>query len=377
MNETFRLGTIAGIRVGVNWSVLIIFWLLFAGLAAGRFPALYPGHSTVAYGIAGAVAAVVFFLALLAHELAHAVVAERHGVEVDGITLWMLGGVARLHGEAPDARADLRIAGVGPLVSLLLGAMFGAVVLVARGLGVTGLPLAVLSWLAVINVVLAVFNVFPATPLDGGRILRALLWRRSGDRLGASLTATRAGRQFGFVLVALGVVLFLLAPGVGGLWLALIGWFIAASAGAEEQHARLERSLQHRRVAEVMTPEPVTIPDTATVGQFVDGYLPRHRHSTYPVVGRDGELRGLVTLRRIRDVAAAERDLLPILRVAAPAAEVPVAGPGELIVDHLEDMGTSPDGRLVVVEGGQVVGIVAATDVARALEVTELRTRSG
>ncbi|MFA9432154.1 site-2 protease family protein [Egicoccus sp. AB-alg2] len=377
MNETLRLGTIAGIRVGVNWSVLIIFWLLLVGLAAGRFPAMYPDHSATAYGIAGAVAAIVFFASLLAHELAHALVAERYGLEVEGITLWMFGGVARLRGDAPNPSADLRIAGVGPLVSLVLGAVFGAIAVLARGLGVAGLPFAVLSWLAVINVLLAAFNLVPAAPLDGGRILRALIWRRKGDRLQAALVATRAGRQFGFVMIGLGIVLFLMMPGGGGLWLALIGWFIASSAGAEEQRARLQRSLQDRRVADVMSPDPVTVPDTLTVGQLLDAYLLRHRYSAYPVVSMDGSLQGLTTLQRVKEVPPEDREVLPIMRVACPAEDVPRAAPDDRLVDVLPAMGASRDGRLVVVDAGRIVGIVSATDVARAVDVAELRTRAG
>jgi Zn-dependent protease len=186
MNETLRLGTIAGVRLGVNWSVLVIVWLLLVGLSAVRFPLLYPGHTGLTYAIAGLAAAVAFLLSLLAPELAHAVVARHHGIVVEGITLWMLGGVAKLEGEARDPAADLRIAGVGPLVSLVLGLGFGVIALFAGGVGGEGLALGVLSWLSVVNVMVAVFNLGPAAPLDGGRILRSLLWRRHGSRWTAS-----------------------------------------------------------------------------------------------------------------------------------------------------------------------------------------------
>lgn len=181
MNESVRLGRIAGIPVGLNVSVLVIVVILVVGLAFGLFPESFAGYSTAAYLLAALLAALAFLASLLAHELAHAVVAKRHGVEVEGITLWLLGGVARLHGEPRTPRADFLIAVVGPLTSVALGAVFW---LLALAVGwATGSPLAVgtLVYLALLNVVLAVFNLIPAAPLDGGRVLRAALWRWRGD----------------------------------------------------------------------------------------------------------------------------------------------------------------------------------------------------
>ncbi len=377
MRETIRLGTIAGVRVGVNWSVLVIAGLLFAGLAFGQFPTLYPDRGPGVYAVAGLVGAAAFLASLLAHELAHAVVAQRHGVEVEGITLWMLGGVAKLLGEASDPRADLRIAAVGPLTSLLFGAGFWALAGLFVGLGVEGLPIGLLHWLALINVVLAVFNLVPAAPLDGGRILRAVLWWRHGDRFRAAVVAAQAGRRFGFLMVVVGIGMVVMLPGIGGLWFALVGWFISTAASAEEQHTRVRNTLRDLAVADVMTPEPVTVPSGLALDNLVEDVVLRHRHSAFPVVDAAGLFAGLVTLHRIRAVDPASRTTTTVDQVACPAGEVVTASRTDRLVEVLPDMTRSEDRRLVVLDGGRVAGIVSATDVARALELLELRDGPG
>jgi Zn-dependent protease/CBS domain-containing protein len=376
MNETLRLGHVAGVRIGVNWTVLVIFTLVLLGLAGGRFPLTHPGHEPWAYAVAGTVAAVAFFLSLLAHELSHAIVAQRHGIEVDGIVLWLFGGVARLRSEAQDPETDLKVAGVGPLVSLALGAGFGALTLIAAGLGIGGLPLAVLGWLALINVILAVFNLVPATPLDGGRLLRAWLWKRRGDRLSAVVSAARAGRAFGFGLVGLGLVSLLVLPGLGGLWFVLIGWFIANAAGAEEQYAVANESLAGLRAHDVMTADPITVPAGLTVAQLLDQYALRHRCSAFPVLGPDGRLLGLVTLNQVRELAPDRRGATSIDRIARPAAEVPWVEAQRQLPAVLDLMRDAADGRVLVHDGtGRLVGIISPTDVTRFVEISQLRPR--
>jgi Zn-dependent protease/predicted transcriptional regulator len=375
MTESFSLGRLAGVRVGVNWSVLVIFTLIVLGLAAGRFPALHPGEAGVAYLLAGLVAGVVFFGSLLAHELAHAVVARRNGVEVDSITLWLFGGVAKLNGEPPNPGADLRIAGVGPLVSVILAAAFAVVAVVLDAAGLPGLVVGVVVWLAVINAVLALFNLVPAAPLDGGRILRSLLWWRSGDRARAAIGAARSGRVFGWLLIAFGVSIALFGGGFGGIWLALIGWFITAAARAEEEHARMGDALDDVRVADVMTPSPVVVPAEASVQSFIDDWVFRHRHSTFPVVGVLGDPVGLITLQRVKPVPAEERTVTRLGDLAVPMDEVVAASPTDPLPDLLPRMAASPVGRALVMDGGRLVGILSPADVMRRLEVAELAGR--
>lgn len=374
MREHVRLGRVAGINVGINWSVLAIFLLITFGLAAGRFPLLYPDLATGVYIGAGLAAGVVFFLSLLAHEISHAVVAQRNGVAVEGITLWLFGGVARLTGEADDPGADLRIAGVGPLVSLLLAAGFAAVTVAMSLAGLPEIVVGIFAWLAVINLVLAVFNLVPAAPLDGGRILRAFLWKRRRDRVSAAITAARAGKGFGWVLVFLGLAELLLLAGFGGVWLMLIGWFLTTAAAAEEQQARLGDALAGVRVRDVMSADPIVAPSSISVEQFLEDYVFPNRFSTFPLVEEGGRPAGLVTLGRVKSVPADQRASTPISDVACPVDDVPVVGPDEPLTDLLPRLRGCADGRALIVQDGRTVGLVSPTDVMRQMEVAELRS---
>ncbi|TDC83201.1 site-2 protease family protein [Actinomadura sp. 7K507] len=373
MRESIRLGHIAGIRVGLNLSVLVIVAILVFGLSFGRFPEVYPDYGTWAYLLAGIVSAVMLLASLLAHELAHAVIARRNGLEVSGITLWLLGGVAQLGGEPRTAGADLRIAIVGPATSLVVGAIFAAAALLAEAAAGSGLLAGTLAYLAGINVILAVFNMIPAAPLDGGRVLRAFLWWRRGDRTGAAVTAARAGRLFGLTLIALGFVQFVFGAGFGGLWLALIGFFLVTAAGAEEQQTRVHAALRDVRVADVMTPDPFLADAATRVQDLVDNVVLTHRYSTYPLV-EDGRLAGLVTLNRVRATPPDQRRTLRLADIACPPAEVPTAHPSDPLPDLLPRMAGCTDGRAVVVDDdGRVIGLLTPTDITRALQTSELR----
>ncbi|MEU4480673.1 site-2 protease family protein [Micromonospora sp. NPDC023966] len=375
MRASFRLGRIAGVPVGVNWSVLVIFLLIAWALSASQFPRAYPGHSVVAYVAAGLAAAVVFFLGLLAHEVAHAVVAKRNGIEVEGITLWLFGGVSELKGEARDPGAELRIAGVGPLVSLIIGLFFGAIAVLLALAGAHGLLLGSLSWLAGINVLLAIFNVLPAAPLDGGRLLRAAVWKATGDRTKASVVAARAGWVLGALLIGLGLWQFLAGSGVGGLWLALIGWFLIGAAGMEERQARMGSALRGIRVSEVMTPQPQTASGEMTVADFVDHYLFAYRHSALPLTDQ-GRPVGLVTLDRVRGIPADRREATTLAEVSCRADELVLANPDEQLTDLLPRLSQCADGRALVVADERLVGIVSPSDISRAVQRGSMREQT-
>jgi Zn-dependent protease len=241
MRTSSHLGRFFGIPVGLSWSVLVIAGLLTLSLSTSLLPRSAPGATAAAYFLAATVAAVLFFGSLLAHELAHAVVARRHGLRVEGITLWLLGGVARLGSEARSAGAELRIAAVGPATSVVLAAGFAVAAFAADALLLPALVVAVAGWLALINALLGGFNLLPAAPLDGGRILAGALWAGHGDPYRARETAARAGRFVGVGLIGFGVLGFLTPIPFGGLWTALVGWFIVSTAAAEERHAHDQR----------------------------------------------------------------------------------------------------------------------------------------
>jgi Zn-dependent protease len=373
MRESIRLGRVAGIPIGLNLSVLVIVAILVFGLAAGRFPAVFPGRSGAAYVTAAVAAAVLFFGSLLAHELAHAIVARRNGIEVDGITLWLFGGVARLRSEPRSPGADFRIAVVGPITSLALAVVFGGIAVALQLVGATGLPVGVFGYLSGVNVMLAVFNLIPAAPLDGGRVLRAALWRWRHDRLRAAVTAARAGRGFGYLLVALGILQVATGRGFDGLWLVLIGLFLVNAASAEEQQSRLSATLHGIRVRDVMTSQPIIADARATLDRFIADTALSHRFSAYPLTDSNGHLTGMATLNRIRGIPPERRSSTRLADIACPVDQLPTAGPDEPLVALLGRMGDCADGRAVVLDdAGRVVGIVSPTDISRAIMLRDL-----
>lgn len=363
MRATFRLGKVAGVRVGVHWTVAVIFAVIAIGLAQSRLPDVYPGRSWALYWAVGLLTAVVFLASLLAHELAHAVVAKRNGIGVDDIVLWLLGGVARLRGEASGPGVEFRVAGVGPLVSLVLGVVFGVFAWGVHAAFGAGLAVDALVWLAVINVVLAVFNALPAAPLDGGRLLHALLWRRSGDRLRATVGASTAGRGFGWALVLLGLFLFVRGDAVGGVWMALIGWFLASAATLERRQADVRKTLDGIPVRNAMTREPVTMTERLTVADVLHGAESRYRHPAFPVTDDAEAPVGLVTLDAARHVPEKDRSTVTVGDIMVPLARADVVGPDELLADIVPRMDPAPEHRVMVVAHGRLVGVVSVSDV--------------
>ncbi|MGV0764104.1 site-2 protease family protein [Mycolicibacterium sp. XJ647] len=364
VKATVRLGRIAGVSVGVHWSVLGIVLLLVVGLSV-QFQMLAEGYATWEYILAAVVTAVLFVLSLLAHEMAHAIWARRNGVGVQGITLWLLGGVARLTGDALTPGAAFRIAVVGPLTSFLAAAVFGVAALLADDAGLSSLTVTVLSYLALINVVLAVFNLIPAAPLDGGRILRAAIWAWRGDQFVATVWAARAGRLFGFVMIGLGLLRLLY--GMGGLWWILLGLFIVTMASAEEHQARTTTMLSGVRVRDVMTADPETVSGERTVGDFLRDVVLLRRHSAFPLVDGFGRVEGLITFNRLRSVPIRDHETARLRDVACPPQDIPAATPDEPLTDLLPRLSGCADGRALVYEQDRLVGIVSPSDISRAV----------
>lgn len=367
-----HVGKIAGFELRIHWSTLVIFGLLVWSLAAARFPEQAPGAGEAAYLIAALVSGLAFYGALLAHEMSHALVARREGMKVESLTLWVLGGIAALRGEPRSPGADLRIAAVGPAVSLVLAAVFA---LLAAGVGAVAGPelvVATLAWLAGINGVLGIFNLVPAAPLDGGRILRAALWAWRGDRSWAAIAAGRAGEVLGYLLIGFGL-LGLFTPGAGGLWFIVVGWFLLNAARAEQAQTVLQDALGDVRVESVMTPDPLTAPADANVAELLDNYVLRTRHSAFPVRDATGRLAGLVTLDRLRTVPPERRVGTRVAEVACPMEDLATARPSDCLIDLLPHLNACGEGRALVVDDGHLVGIVTPADVSRAVEVARLQ----
>jgi Zn-dependent protease len=366
MTASIRFGRIAGIPVGANWSALLIALLFAWSLGGELLPAQVPGLAPAAYWLAGAAGAGLFLASLLAHEIGHALVARRAGLRVRGITLWLLGGVAQLEDEPASPGDELRVAIVGPAISLALAGAFGVAAAALSVVGAPALLVVVAAWLALGNVALGVFNLLPAAPLDGGRVLRGLLWRRHGNRVRAAVTATRAGVWVGTGLVAYGLLGAFTGWGIGTLWTALVGWFLVIAARQERELALLGGGLDRGlRAAQVMTPAPAVAPAWFTVDAFLRNYVEPWQAAALPLRGFDGHPAGVVTAAALYAVPADRRHIVRAGDVAIPMSALVLVGPDEPVADLATRLA---GGRTVaaVVSGGQLLGLITAADLARA-----------
>jgi Zn-dependent protease/CBS domain-containing protein len=377
MNENLSLGRIAGIHVGLNWSLLVVAALIAWSIATGILPAAAPGQTSAAYWTAGIISAFVYLASLLAHELAHSIVATRRGVKVEGITLWLFGGVSRFSSESSSPGSQAWITFVGPLTSLVLGALFLIVAAVVGGSANSALLSASLAWLGYINILLGVFNLLPAFPLDGGRILQSLIWRGTGDRLRATRIAARIGMAFAFLFIAYGLITFFAAgSAIGGVWAVFLGWFLLSAARAEEAGGLIRQALSRVSVADVMTPNPVQAPDDISVEEALHGYVLTSRHSTFPTHDASGRLSGLLTMAALKNVAPGARPTTLIKQVACPLEKVSTATPADPATNLLNVSDGCSEGRTLVVDNGQLVGIISPSDISRLMQ-RSLAGRSG
>jgi Zn-dependent protease/predicted transcriptional regulator len=370
VSSSFTLGRVAGIRIGVNWTWLIVFALIVWSLATAVFPDQNPGLADGAYLAMALVAAIAFFSSILLHELGHAVQARREGMEIEGITLWLFGGVATFKGMFPSAGAEFRIALAGPLVSLALGLGFvGAAVLITGADSVDG----VAAWLGYINLALLVFNMLPALPLDGGRVLRSALWAGRDDFVTATRIAAGIGRGFGYLFIAGGVALFFWADATSGLWLAFIGWFLLGAASGEAAYAALREAVGDLRVRDVMVRDPKTVEPSQTIGELMDDVVWKHRYTTYPVV-EQGRAVGLLPFRCVAQVPRGEWDERTVRDCMLPVDEVPALRAEQPLEQAFAALGDGV-GRGLVLDGERLVGFLSITDLVRALEVRGLPQR--
>ena len=368
VNGNIRLGRFGGVEVRINWSWLVIFALIVWTLADGVFPSQNPGLSGGVHLAMAIVAALLFFASLLLHELGHSWEARREGIEIDGITLWLFGGVSQFKTRFPSAGAEFRVAIAGPLVSLVLGVAF---VLIA----LAGLPSAVdgvAAWLGYINLTLLVFNLIPALPLDGGRVLRAALWRIRGDLGWATRIATEIGRGFGYLFIALGIAMFIFQGSFSGAWLAFIGWFLLQAATAEARYIATEAALAGLRVRDLMVRDPVTVDGDLTVGQFMDEVARSRRFTTYPVIDA-GRPIGLLAFSSVAAVPRSEWETRRVLDAMIPLDRVQLLTEDETAVEALTALSSPTSNRGLVVENGHLAGLLSITDLTRALEVRRPR----
>lgn len=361
MKENVRLGRIAGVAVGFSWTLLLFAGILALLLGSGRFPADAPGYTTTAYVLAGLFTAVAFLAGELAHEISHALVARKAGLKVDGIVLWLMGGYTRISDPPTTPAQEFRIAAAGPAVSLLLGIGCVLAATAAHAIGVSPLAVAVLKWLGVINVLLAVFNMLPGAPLDGGRVVHSAVWSRTGDKYRATRTASRAGGVLGMLLIGIGIFASAYV-GLDGLWLAAVGFFLMIASKAEGGAAVVLQALDGLQVGNVLV-QPGFGPGWFTVDAFLRDFAGAgtgaFRPPAFLLEQWGGGYAGLAPTAAMEAVAPAQRYQYRASQFATPLPQLLVFSPELPAIDALTEMSKRRTPWALVVAGGQIVGVVS------------------
>lgn len=348
------------VRVDVSWIFLAV--LVTWSLALGAFPLWYEGLSAATYWWMGLAGMFGLVFSLVAHELSHSLVARRYGLPIKGITLFIFGGVAEMTEEPRSAKVEFWMAIAGPLASFALAVAFWLLAGLGEGAGLPVPVTGVLEYLALINVLLGGFNLIPAFPMDGGRVLRAALWHWRGDFRQATRIATDAGKTFGLVLMGLGLLSVVTGNFVGGMWWFLIGMFVRSAAASSYQHM-LSRSLfAGEPVRRFMTHETVVVPPDLPLDRFVQDYVYEHHHDLFPVVS-DGRLLGCIAVRQLKAEPREKWPYLTVGKLMNPITSENTVDPGMDTIEAMALMNRTGSSRLLVAVGDRLVGIVVLKDM--------------
>ncbi|MFQ5854613.1 MAG: site-2 protease family protein [Anaerolineae bacterium] len=354
MRASLTFGRIFGIPIGVHSSWFLVAALITWSLASGYFPQEYPGWTRMTYWIVGVITAILFFASVLIHELGHSVVALREGVPVRGITLFIFGGVAQIEREPPTAGAELRIAIAGPITSLVLAGIFSLLGLTATLNPVSAAPAV---YLGRINLMLALFNLIPGFPLDGGRVLRALFWQYGGSFRQATRFATTVGQGVAFLFILFGVGQIFFGNFLNGLWIAFIGWFLNNAAEASNQQAILRESLAGVRARDVMTQQCPTVPGDLRLDRLVHEHILGTGQRCFFVAGDQG-LQGLITLHNIKALPRDRWDEVTAGQVMTPVSTLHWARPNEDVLVVLQRMDEADVAQIPVMDNGHLLGMI-------------------
>lgn len=367
---SIRLGKIMGIPVRIHYTLWLVFILITWSLAYGYMPRQYPGLSTLTYWAIGITSAIILFASVLIHELSHSYVAKKNGLPIARITLFFFGGVSEMTEEPQNPKLEVKMAAAGPLMSFLIAGILGSAWYLSELVKAPVAITAILGYGALINAILGLFNLLPAFPLDGGRVFRGTLWTRSGNLIGATRTATRLSEAFSLLMMFGGFVFIITGDFVDGIWIVVLGWFIRSGAETSLRQTLVGETLSGVTVGDIMTKSVLTVPPGITVEQLASDYFLVHRHGGYPVI-RDGKILGMVTLQSVR---AIPKDMRASTRVeeAMVHGEPMVTVKSTLsALDAMHKMARERVGRLLIVENGQVMGIVTRGDLMRTIQTRQ------
>lgn len=365
MPGSIRLGKIAGIEIDINYSWIIILVLITWSLAT-QFMVIYPGWGTVTYWIVGLIAAILLFVSVLLHELAHSLVARSRGLPVKSITLFIFGGVSNIEREPQSPGTEFWMAIVGPITSIVIGII---AFLLYLPVGLTRSPVAaILNYLAIANILLGVFNLIPGFPLDGGRVLRSIVWKITGNLRRATRIAAGVGQFVAFLFILVGIWIFFGGNIIGGIWIGFIGWFLLNAARTADSQIMLESIFKGVTVREVMNPNPVTVPANISLQRLVDEYfLPQGLRSALVVQG--DQLAGLITLSDIRHISRDQWAQTPVGMTMIPLERLHAISPTQNLNDVLPIMTSNDVNQLPVVQDGRVIGVLSRDAIMRFIEV--------
>jgi Zn-dependent protease len=357
----FKLFKLFGFQINVDLSWLILFLLLSWTFAANWFPQARPGLTTTTYWVMGVVTALLMFVSIVLHEVSHALAARRYGLPIRGITLFIFGGVAEMTDEPPTAKSEFVVAIAGPIASIAIGGVCLALWAAGQVGGWPGPVISIAGVLAWINITLVIFNMVPAFPLDGGRVLRSILWHWKGNLRWATRITAGIGSAFGTALIVLGVLRFIVGDFFGA-WMALIGLFLRNAARLSYQQLLLRTALEGEPVSRFMKTDPVTVPRQISVRELVEEYFLRHHHKLYPVVEGD-RLIGCVTTHDIKQLPREEWDRQTVGAIAQRRCEENSIAPDTDAMKALAAMSRGRASRLMVVDGDRLVGILTLKDL--------------
>ena len=362
MRNSFQIGKISGISIRIDYTWFVIFALVAWSLGDQYFPHVYGNRwNHITYWLIGVITAVIFFGSVLAHELAHSLVSKSRGVPVRSITLFIFGGVAQISDEPKKPGSEFWMALAGPLTSFGIGIVFGAVYLMARRSGTLLEALALC--LAVINLSVAVFNLIPGYPLDGGRILRSIIWKISGDLSGATRTASIVGRMVAYLLILYGVWKVFSGDWIFGIWSAFIGWFLENAASSSYRQVAIREMLQGVKVSKIMITDCPKLPKGLTIRELVDEYILHTTHRCFPVIENDNVL-GVVTLQNIKEVPRDQWETTKVEEAMTLLDKTKAVRPDDGLYAVLRQMAEEGATQLPVIDNGQLVGMIARDNLA-------------
>jgi len=367
MRSSFRLFRIAGIDIGIHYTWLFIFAIVTWSLAQNFFPQSYPGWNLATYWVIAIISALLLFVSVLLHELAHSLVAQARGLPVQGITLFLFGGVSSITEEPEKPNVELVMAIVGPLTSLILASIFWVLLQVV---GNQETPVAaILFYLALINTLLAVFNLLPGFPLDGGRVLRSILWGTTGDLLKATNIAAMVGRLFGWGLIAFGLFQLITGSLVGGLWIAFVGWFLSNAANSSRQEMTVRQQLSGFRIKDVMYPDPDSIGPETKVAELVWDIFRQRHHRAVPVC-RDDHPVGIVTITDVKEVPQDKWAEIPVENIMTREPLYSVS-PEDDLNSAMKLIAQHDLNQVLVLDQGKCVGLLGRADIISHLQLSQ------